>query len=247
MFGLDYRMRYRKPLSRSFADLLCRKKGIKYPVPYFIGNPFSGIADLDYGVILFLPCAYPDLSLAAVRTVVVHHIPYGMGRIDDHVQYHLIELSGQTGNFGKIDIKIRFDIRHIFPFVPRYGNGALYGFVDVYKGFFVHSGMGELLHRLDDLDNPFYPLKRLIDRFRDFFGEEFEVRFLKGLFYAGNRFWKSRLASHLAQEVLILFKERMDIFKRISEKIGVIADILHRGIDLVGNTRSQLADRLELL
>src|SRR3972149_11176952 len=90
----NHRMRDGQSLSGPLPDLLRSEEGIKNPGPDILRDPRSGVAHPDLRPVPILACAHGDSSLP-LRSI-SYHIRNGMGRVDNHIQNHLVELSRQA-------------------------------------------------------------------------------------------------------------------------------------------------------
>ncbi len=107
--------------------------------------------------------------------------------------------------------------------------------------------MGKLLHRPNDVDHALNALSTLGDRFGNLDSDPRELIALNNLIHTSPARFPA-LWPGIRGQILL---ERVDHLEQppraVIQKLDVIADKLHRGVDLVGDAGGKLSDRLELL
>jgi len=96
----------RQSLTGSFADSFGRKKRIENSISHLFRDASACIGDANLGVIAAIPRA--DGDRAGRFAAVSDHVRYGMGSVDDEVQYDLIEFTWKAGDQRKIWIEVSF-------------------------------------------------------------------------------------------------------------------------------------------
>src|SRR5260221_720669 len=93
------------------------EKWIENPGPDFFWDSGPSVGNPDFHPVAILARAESNgaLGSAAARD----RIGNRMGRVDNQVQDHLVEFTGQTAHEREVRRKVRDQIRHIFPFVVR--------------------------------------------------------------------------------------------------------------------------------
>ena len=102
--------------------------------------------------------------------------------IDNDVENYLLERAGDDRNLGQALVKTTQIHRgDVLPLVARYGDSGRDDLAEVLRRLVAGSGMSKRLQRLHDAGYLPYSFQALIERRRDFFGEEFDVGVLGDL------------------------------------------------------------------
>ena len=95
--------------------------------------------------------------------------------VNDEIKDHLVEFADQTRHERKLFMKISDHRRNVFPLVAGDRHRAFNRLVDVDGPLFLGARMGKILHGLDDLGYPLYPIQGLFDCVGNFLQQIFQI------------------------------------------------------------------------
>src|SRR5271163_2107939 len=231
-------------LAGTFADFFGGEKRIED----LSANPFrdSGAAILhgDDDAVAVLASTDDD---EAFFTGNFHDVSNGVGRVDEQVQEDLIEIAEMTGD-GRQDTEIGFDFGYIFGFVARNDQSAFDGFVEV-GGDFIGAAIhvGELFHGADDGGDAVYAVHHLLEGFGNFCFQEGPFDFGADRVEGLQQFGRHGALAGLVGDFFVLGDHGEAVAKGILDEASVVSDKLDGGINFVGDSGGEAADRLELL
>src|SRR5271155_3774679 len=244
VFFHDDGARQGEALAGTFADFLGGEKRVEYFAANSFGDSRAAIPHGDDDRVAILAGLDHDQALFTGN---FHDVSNGVGRVDEQVQEDLIEIAEMTGD-GRQDAEIGFDFGYIFGFVARNDQGAFDGFVEV-GGDFIGAAIhvGELFHGADDGGDAIYAVHHLLEGFGNFRLEKGPLDFgadrVEGLEQLGRH---GALAG-LLRDFFVLGDHSEAVVEGILDEASVVSDKLDGGINFVGDSGGEAADRLELL
>src|SRR5580658_214046 len=231
-------------LAGTFADFFRGEKRVEY----FPANAFgdSGATILhgdDDGVAVFASSNDDE----AFFTGNFHDVSNGVGRVDEQVQKDLIEISEMTRD-RRQHAEIGFDFGYIFGFVPRDDQGAFDGFVEV-GGDFIGAviDVRKLFHGADDGGDAIHAVHHLLESFGNFCFEECPLYFGADRIEGLEEFGRDGAVAGPLRDFFVLGDHGETVAKGVLNEAGVVSDELNWGVDFVGDSGGQAADRFEFL
>src|SRR5579883_3466706 len=134
-------------LARAFAYRFSGKEGIEYVL---LDGDRNAAPRIAYANLREAPIAAgADLDGAAGARF-LHHIGNRMGGVDNEIQDHLVELSGDSGHRRQVRIQVGGEVGDVLPFISRDQGHIFDRAVDVNRHFDYRAGMRKLAHRTND-------------------------------------------------------------------------------------------------
>jgi hypothetical protein len=107
--------------------------------------------------------------------------------------------------------------------------------------------MGEIAHGVDNAGNAMEAFEGLFDGAGRFGDEEIQFALAEGLFEFGGEFRGGGILLDSAEEALVLAEDGNNLGEGLLEETDVVADVLRRSVDLMGDAGGEPADGFEFL
>jgi hypothetical protein len=162
----------------------------------------------------------------------------GLGRVDQQVHEHLVELSGQAADFRNLLVGLAH-LGLVLQFVVHDVEGARQAVAHIHPlPVLVVAGVGEILQILDDLAHPLDALLGFRQQFGHVLQQKAEIRLALGLFEGlpprrvGDGGHGGLIGRHHAEDIPDILAQGAQVGVQIADGI----------VDLVGHAGGQLAD-----